>query len=106
MRLAELYLLYAEALYESQGPGPEVNKSVDLVRERAGLEPVATAWSTYYTNPGQPGSQTGMRENIHQERMLEMVFEGKRFWDFRRWNTPAAIMHNHIRAGGTNKTGQ
>src|SRR3546814_15577579 len=97
MLLAELYLLYAEALNESQGPVPEVNKYVDLVRERAGLEPVATAWSTYSTNPGKPGSQTGMREIIHQERMIELAFEGKRFWDIRRWKTAAEILNNHIR---------
>lgn len=98
MRLAELYLLYAEALNESQGPGPEVNKYVDLVRERAGLEPVATAWSNYSTNPGKPGTQTGMREIIHQERMIELAFEGKRFWDIRRWKTAADILNTPIRS--------
>lgn len=98
MRLAELYLLYAEALNEWQGPGPEVNKYVDLVRARAGLEPVATAWSNYSTNPGKPDSKTGMREIIHQERMIELAFEGKRFWDIRRWKTATDVMNTPIRS--------
>lgn len=98
MRLADLYLLYAEALNEWQGPGPEVNKYVDLIRERAGLEPVAVAWSNYSTNPGKPGSQTGMREIIRQERLIELAFEGQRFWDIRRWKTAADVLNSPIRA--------
>jgi len=26
-----------------------------------------------------------LRKIIHQERLIELAFEGKRFWDLRRW---------------------
>lgn len=98
MRLADLYLLYAEALNEWQGPGPEVNEYVDLVRGRAGLEPVTSAWSNYSTNSGKPESQTGMREIIRRERMIELAFEGQRFWDIRRWKTAADMLNSPVRS--------
>src|SRR5690606_23092327 len=50
MRLADLYLLYAEALNEVGGPSEEVLTYVDLVRERAGLPSVESAWTDFSTN--------------------------------------------------------
>ncbi|TCS90270.1 putative outer membrane starch-binding protein [Anseongella ginsenosidimutans] len=85
MRLADLYLLYAEALNESAGPGAEVYQWLNLVRERAGLKTVEESWSTYSRQPDKYTSREGLREIIHQERMIEMAFEGHRYWDLRRW---------------------
>ena len=86
MRLADLYLLYAEALNESlDSPSEEVYRYVDLVRERAGLHGVVESWSNFSSNPNKPLSKLGMREIIHQERLIELCFESKRFWDVRRW---------------------
>ena len=85
MRLSDLYLLYAEALNESAGPGAEVNGYVDKVRARAGLQTVASSWANYSTNPSKFSNQDGMRAIIHQERLIEMAFESQRFWDLRRW---------------------
>ncbi len=83
-RLADLYLLYAEALNESQGP-TAAYQWIDKVRERAGLEGVVDAWSNYSNNPIKPSTKDGLRDIIHQERLIELVFEGQRFWDLRRW---------------------
>jgi hypothetical protein len=85
LRLADLYLMYAEALNEAQGPVDDVFTYLDLVRARAGLKGVRESWSTYSTQPGKPGTKEGMREIIHDERTIELAFEGKRFWDIRRW---------------------
>src|SRR5690606_4996377 len=68
MRLADLYLLYAEALNESQGPGPEVYKYINLVRQRAGLPSVQNAWSNYAIDPAKHTTINGLREIIHRER--------------------------------------
>lgn len=84
-RLAQLYLLYAEALNEKSGPGTEVYKYINLVRERAGLQTVELAWSTYSNNKGKYLTQTGLRAIIHRETLIELAFEGARFWDLRRW---------------------
>ncbi|MGF7141360.1 RagB/SusD family nutrient uptake outer membrane protein [Roseimarinus sediminis] len=87
IRLAELYLNYAEALNEFQGPSDEVFEALNQVRERAGIPTVQEAWS----NPALARSlnkhndKTGLREIIRQERMIELAFEGNRYYDIRRW---------------------
>lgn len=86
IRLADVYLMYAEALNESlDAPTEEVYEYVDRVRERAGLEGVKDSWAKYSRYPNKPLAKDGMREIIHQERLNELAFEGKRFWDYRRW---------------------
>lgn len=85
MRMANLYLLYAEALNEIKAPYTEVLPWIDKVRERAGLEGVETAWTNHSTDPEKFKDQTGLREIIHQERLIELSLEGQRYWDIRRW---------------------
>lgn len=86
IRLADLYLLYAEALNESKGsPDPDVYNYVDKVRTRAGLEGVKNSWAKYSSNPAKPNTQEGMRDIIRRERLIELALEGHRFWDLRRW---------------------
>ncbi len=85
LRLAELYLLYAEAMNEAYGPSDEVITYVDAIRDRAGLKGVNESWATHSNNPSKPDSKEGLREIIHEERNIELAFEGKRFWDIRRW---------------------
>ncbi len=87
IRLADLYLLYAEALNESEGPTAEAIQWIDLVRERAGLQGVADSWTNFSRQPGKFTTQAGMRDIIQQERLIELAFEGPRFWDLRRWKT-------------------
>ena len=102
LRLADLYLLYAEALNEASGPTPEVLRYTDLVRERAGLEGVATSWSTYSVNPTKYTTKDGMREIIHHERLIELSFEGQRFWDLRRWKKAAEELNKPIQGWNFN----
>ncbi len=88
IRLADVYLLYAEALNEAADT--ETNRAkaityIDKVRDRAGIPGVEEAWTNYSTNPGKFRSQVGLREIIHRERLIELSFEGQRFWDLRRW---------------------
>jgi len=85
-RLADLYLLYAEALNETLDvPTEDVYKYVDMIRERAGLKSVAESWSAYSIYPGKYLTKAGMRDIIHRERNIELSFEGHHFWDMRRW---------------------
>lgn len=96
IRLSDLYLLYAEALNESEGPGAEAYKYVNLVRERAGLPTVETAWNDYSINPIKYTTQNGLRDIIHQERLIELAFEGQRFWDLRRWKEATKVLNAPI----------
>lgn len=85
IRLADLYLMYAEVLNEYYGPTEEVYHYVDLVRARAGLVSVKEAWQKYSIQPEKPNTQQGLRAIIHQERGIELALEGVRLWDLRRW---------------------
>ncbi|MDR1153973.1 MAG: RagB/SusD family nutrient uptake outer membrane protein [Bacteroidales bacterium] len=99
MRLSDLYLLYAEAINEAEGPnGPnsaEMFRYIDRVRTRAGLQEVKVSWDTY-TNRPKYDNQDGMRQIIQQERMIELSFEGQRFWDIRRWKTASDVLKSPL----------
>ena len=98
IRLADLYLMYAEALNEwKASPDAEVYEYIDLVRERTGLEGVVASWSKYALQPGKPTTKEGMRDIIRRERMNELAFEGVRFWDLRRWKLSKEYMNKSIK---------
>ncbi|NII27689.1 RagB/SusD family nutrient uptake outer membrane protein [Pseudoflavitalea sp. X16] len=90
MRLADLYLLYAEALNESGDPSTALSY-LNQIRARAGLSSVENAWSAWSTKPGKYTTVEGLRDIIRQERLIEMAFEGSRFWDLRRWKTAPQV---------------
>jgi hypothetical protein len=96
MRLADLYLLYAEALNEVSGPGAEVYQYINLVRTRAGLKSVEESWTNFSRIPGKHTNKDGLRNIIQQERLIELAFEGKRFWDIRRWKKAPQLMNKSI----------
>jgi hypothetical protein len=86
IRLADLYLMYAEALNESlSAPNQDVYDYIDKVRTRAGLDGVVDSWALYSKYPTKPATKDGMRDIIRKERLNELACEGKRFWDMRRW---------------------
>lgn len=97
MRLSDLYLLYAEARNEYSGPDEEVYYYLDQVRERAGLKGVVESWAENSIYPDKPLSKEGLREIIHQERMIELSFEGKRFWDIRRWKKANTFLNKPLK---------
>lgn len=99
MRLSDLYLLYSEAINEAEGPNgansSELFRYIDLVRARAGLKGVKESWNAY-TNNQKYNTQAGMREILQRERMIELSFEGQRFWDIRRWKTAPNEYHTPL----------
>jgi hypothetical protein len=84
MRMADLYLMYAEALLENNKL-TESKSWIDKIRERANLKSVDEAWQQFSLFPNKPNTKDGLRKILHQERLIEMAFEGSRFWDLRRW---------------------
>lgn len=98
IRLSDLYLMMAEALNETKSaPDNEVYQWIDEVRKRASLKGVEESWRNYSYNPTKPSTQKGMREIIHQERMIELAFEGERYWDLLRWKEAEIYMNKPIR---------
>lgn len=92
IRLAGLYLLYAEALNEVNGPTAEVFTYIDKVRQRAGLQGVQTSWTNFSKSPAKFNTKDGLRQIIHQERRIELCFEGQSGWDLRRWKELQAVL--------------
>jgi len=77
-RLAEMYLNYAEAMNEVEGPTAQVRDAVNTVRARSGVIAI----------PGDlTGDKKSMRTRIQRERAIELSFEEHRWWDARRWST-------------------
>ncbi len=97
IRMADLYLLYAEALNEVQGGSSEAIQYVDKIRTRAGLKGVVQSWSNYSSSPSKFSSKEGLREIIQRERMIELVFEGERLWDLKRWKLAADVLNEEIK---------
>ena len=102
IRLADLYLLYSEALNESlDSPTEEVYIYIDKVRARAGLDGVVESWKRSRISD-KPATKEGMRSIIRQERNIELAFEGKRFWDIRRWKIASEVMNQPVRGWNYN----
>ncbi len=76
IRLAEVYLNYAEALNEYDPGNPAIATYVNKVRSRQDV---------HMPDVPEGLSQDEMREIIRRERRVELAFEGHRFWDVRRW---------------------
>ena len=81
-RLAEIYLNYAEACNEKPNREPaESLKYINMIRNRAGLNNLEEA----YPEINFMSDQAALREMIRKERMVELAFEGHRYYDCRRW---------------------
>jgi hypothetical protein len=90
IRMADLYLMRAEALNEytnDQSARDEAYKEINKVRRRAGIPDVEVVWSNpiLTRQSGRHLSQNGLREIILEERGNEFAFEGIRFWDMYRY---------------------
>ncbi|MDD3310190.1 MAG: RagB/SusD family nutrient uptake outer membrane protein [Dysgonamonadaceae bacterium] len=87
IRMADLYLMYAEAYNEYYGPNQEVYDALNKVRARGGLRAIEDVYSdaSIVKNVGKHLTKEGLREIIHKERSIELSFEGKKYFDVLRW---------------------
>lgn len=97
IRLAELYLYYSEALNEVNGPTSETLQWINLVRQRAGIPSVQDSWTQYSTDPAAYTTKDGFRKIIHREELIEMAFEGERYWDILRWKEAEQMFNQPIK---------
>lgn len=88
IRYAEVLLNYAEAVYELNGKisDAELDRSLNLVRKR--VNPDMPALSNALVD----GNGLSMREEIRRERTVELIFEGFRIDDLKRWATAPTEM--------------
>uniref|UniRef100_S0DDD9 Putative RagB-SusD domain-containing protein n=1 Tax=termite gut metagenome TaxID=433724 RepID=S0DDD9_9ZZZZ len=89
IRYAEILLNHAEALNETEGPGPEVYDLLDQIRHRAGI-------TGNVAERTDLDSKEKMRNFIRKERTVELAFEEHRAWDVRRWNVAEQALGRDI----------
>lgn len=97
MRLADVYLLYAEATavgYGSPGAsaagyGKTAADAVNMIRNRAGAGLVADKFL---------GNTDSFLSEVRRERAVELAFEGHRFTDLRRWKLLLEKPYNQKKA--------
>jgi len=90
MRLADIYIMYAEAVtagYQSatakaDGFSKSAVDAINVIRDRAGVDHVA---------PQFLGSADEFMKEVRRERAVELSFEGHRFNDLRRWHLLAEV---------------
>lgn len=78
MRLADVFLMYAEATNEYAGPQADAIALVNRVRARGKLPALSAA---------KTASRDAFFDAIEQERIVELFGEGQRAFDLRRWRT-------------------
>lgn len=93
LRLAEVYLMYAEAASVGYGGAKgkasgcplTAEEALNKIRTRAGIEPVASAYTA---------SSEKFMDEVRRERAVELAFEGHRFCDLRRWKLLTVYPYN------------
>lgn len=82
MRVADIYLLYAEAGAAAQGAGFKANcartaeDAINVLRDRVGAGHVAAEFTA---------DQNKFMDEVRRERACELAFEGFRWQDLQRW---------------------
>jgi hypothetical protein len=95
MRYAEVLLINAEAQAEQDHIDLAL-ESLNKVRARAG-----------FTTPVSAGSKDAFMKLLRHERMIELAFEGHRYWDLRRWDLAKTVLNNtHFTGVKITKSGE
>lgn len=82
MRLADVYLMYAEATNAYKGPTADAINLVNEIRHGGNLPPLAAS---------KTANADVFFQSIEQERIVELLGEGQRSFDIRRWRQLADI---------------
>ena len=80
MRYAEVLLIYAEAM-AMQDKLTEALEALNEGRDRVDLPAVSAS------------TKTEFMKLLRHERMVELAFEGHRFWDLRRWGLATTVLN-------------
>ncbi|MGV3640181.1 MAG: RagB/SusD family nutrient uptake outer membrane protein [Adhaeribacter sp.] len=97
-RYAEVLLNYVEALVElGQWNHPDVFTHLNDIRTRAKMPVVDVA---------RYNSQEKMRELVRRERQVELAFEGRRYFDIRRWGIAEQVMNGTVYGAVDPATGE
>lgn len=91
-RYADVYLMLAECLNEQGFGSSDAFKYLNMVRQRAGLEPKSSGNSNPDLNVT---TQEQFRAAIAHERQVELAFENHRWFDLLRTGKATEVMKAH-----------
>jgi hypothetical protein len=87
LRYADILLMYAEAKIELNSIDQSVYDAINDVRTRADVSmPAITTGKT----------QGELRDIVRHERLVELAFEGQRYFDIRRWGIAENVMPGKV----------
>lgn len=94
IRLAQVYLDYAEAMNEAYGPNADPKgygltavQAINIIRNRVAMPNVL---------PEYTASKETFRDRIRNERAVELCFENQRWHDLRRWMIAEEVFNKPI----------
>ena len=98
IRYAEILLIKAEAENELNGPTAAAYDAINQIRRRAYWSPYDNV--QYTPSDGSPLELSGLtqeefREKLREERRLEFVLEGQRWFDLKRWHILVKYVKAH-----------
>lgn len=92
IRYADILLMYAEALNELDGShsvaswrGANYNLSRDVSEMKRGIHPVRIRAGVPDYSPATYSNKVELRKTLKRERFVELMGEGQRYYDLRRW---------------------
>ncbi|MEM8889192.1 MAG: RagB/SusD family nutrient uptake outer membrane protein, partial [Bacteroidota bacterium] len=83
LRYADILLMYAESLVQSNASLSDAADAVNLIRQRANLEPKT------FSGPDD------LMAEIEHQRVMEFVMEGTRYYDLIRWGKLKSSLSTH-----------
>lgn len=87
IRYPEVLLTYAESKIELNNIDKSVLDAINIIRQRPDVNmPLLTVI----------GSQSQMRDIVRNERMVELAFEGLRYFDIMRWRIAENVMPGKV----------
>jgi len=90
IRYADILLMYAEAKNELNQMNESIwDNTIGAIRKRAGFTDFGAL------DYGSNASQLDMRDVIRRERRCELVMEGLRIHDIRRWKTAESVLNGN-----------
>ncbi|PRD56102.1 RagB/SusD family nutrient uptake outer membrane protein [Sphingobacterium gobiense] len=84
-RLAELFLIYAEAKIEANELDGSVYSAINKIRQRAHMPPLTEGLT-----------QQQLRSALRYERKIELANDGLRWYDLRRWGIATDVMNGYL----------
>lgn len=95
IRVAQIYLDYAEAMNEAYGPNADPKgygltavEAINIIRNRVEMPDVLSEFTS---------SKETFRDRIRNERAVELMWENHRWHDLRRWMIAEDVFKNPIR---------